>query len=66
VIGAILTQETDGKEFIVSYESRILLDAEMRYTFIENLCLSLCLYQVKALFLLSSTYFVACQTDIIK
>jgi hypothetical protein len=38
VIGAVLTQETDGKEYIVAYESRRLLDAETRYTFIGKLC----------------------------
>jgi hypothetical protein len=30
VIGAVLTQETDGKEYVVAYESRRLLDAETR------------------------------------
>jgi hypothetical protein len=51
VIGGVLTQETEGKEYIVAYESRRLLDAETRYTFIENLCLSNIsyLYQVEAL-----------------
>jgi hypothetical protein len=52
VIGAVLTQETDGKEYVVAYESRRLLDVKMRYTFIEKLYLSLCLYQVKALFII--------------
>jgi hypothetical protein len=41
VIGAVLTQETHGKEYIVASESRILLDDEIRYNFIEKLCLSL-------------------------
>jgi hypothetical protein len=41
VIGAILTQKTDGKKYIDAYESRRLLDAKTRYTFIEKLCLSL-------------------------
>jgi hypothetical protein len=67
VIGAVLTQETDGKEYIVAYESRRLLDAKTRYTFIEKLCLS-SYYACTKLrhYLLSSTYYVACQTDIIK
>jgi hypothetical protein len=42
VIGVVLTQETDGKEYIVAYESRRLLDAE--YIFIEKLCLSLSMF----------------------
>jgi hypothetical protein len=33
VIGAILLQEEDGKEFLVAYVSRCLLDAETRYVF---------------------------------
>ena len=41
VIWAILTQETEGKEYIITYISQRLIDAEIRYTFIEKLCLSL-------------------------
>jgi hypothetical protein len=37
VIGAVLTQETGGKEHVVTYLSRRLVDAETRYTFIEKL-----------------------------
>jgi hypothetical protein len=36
IIGAILLQEEDGKEFPVAYISRRLLDAETRYVFMEN------------------------------
>jgi hypothetical protein len=36
VIGAVLLQEEDGKEFPVPYVSRHLLDAETRYVFMEN------------------------------
>jgi hypothetical protein len=67
VIGAVLTQETDGKEYTVAYESRRLLDAETRYTFIKKLCLSLyCACTMLRHYLLSSTCYVACQTCIIK
>jgi hypothetical protein len=31
VIGAVLLQEEDGKEFLVAYVSQRLLDAETRY-----------------------------------
>jgi hypothetical protein len=41
VIGALLTQVTEGKEHIITYLSRHLIDAEIRYSFIEKLCLSL-------------------------
>ena len=41
IIGAVLTQETEGKEYIITYLSRQLIDAETRCTFIEKLCLSL-------------------------
>jgi hypothetical protein len=34
VIGVVLTQETEGKEHVVTYLSRRLVDAETRYTFI--------------------------------
>jgi hypothetical protein len=36
VIGAILLQEEDGKEFLVAYMSRRLLDAETRYVLWKN------------------------------
>ena len=41
VIGVILTQEIEGKEYTITYVGRRLIDAETRYTFIEKLCLSL-------------------------
>jgi hypothetical protein len=59
VIRVVLTQETDGKEYIVAYESRRSLDVETRYTFIEKLCLSLYYAFTKLrYYLLSSTCFV--------
>jgi hypothetical protein len=67
VIGDVLTQETDVKEYVVAYESRRLMDVETRYSFIEKLCLSLYYACTKLRhYLLSSTSYVACQTDIIK
>jgi len=67
VIGAILTQETERKEYIIIYLRRRLIDAETKYTFIEKLCLSL-YYACTELrhYLLSSTCIVVCQTDVIK
>jgi hypothetical protein len=41
VIGAVLTQLTDGKEHIITYVRWCLIDAETRYPFIEKLCLYL-------------------------
>ena len=67
VIGAVLTQETEGKEYVVTYIGRRLIDAETRYTFIEKLCLSLYHTCTKLRhYLLSSTCIVVCQTDVIK
>jgi ribonuclease HI len=67
VIGAVLTQVIDGKEHIITYLIRQLIDAETSYSFIEKLCLSL-FYACSKLryYLLSSTCIVACQTDIIR
>jgi hypothetical protein len=63
----VVPDKTNGKEYIVAYESRRLLDAETRYTFIEKLCLSLYYACTKLRhYLLSSTCYVASQTDIIK
>ena len=36
VIGIVLTQETKGKEYIITYISRRLIDVETRYAFIES------------------------------
>jgi hypothetical protein len=41
VIGAVLMQVTEGKEHIITYLSRCLIDTEIRYSFNEKLCLSL-------------------------
>jgi hypothetical protein len=67
VIWVVLTQVTNDKEYIVTYLSRCLTDAETRYLFIEKLCLSL-FYACSKLqhYLLSSICIVACQTDVIK
>jgi hypothetical protein len=67
VIGAVLLQEEDGKEFLVVYVSRRLLDAETRYIFVEKLCLSL--YYACSKFkhyILSSSCIMAHQYDVIK
>jgi hypothetical protein len=67
VIGAVLLQEEDGKEFPVAYIILCLLDAETRYVFMEKLCL--CLYYVCSKFrhfILSSSFIMACQYDDIK
>jgi hypothetical protein len=67
VIVAVLTQVMDGKEHIITYLSRCLIDAKMRYSFIEKLCLSL-FYACSKLrhYLLSGTCIIACQADVIK
>jgi hypothetical protein len=67
VIGAILLQEGDGKEFPVAYMSRCLLDAKTRYVFVEKLCLSLYYACSKfSHYILSSSCIVAYQYDVIK
>ena len=67
VIGAVLTQETEGKEHVIIYVGRRLIDAEIRYTFIEKLCLSLYYACTKLRhYLLSSTCIVTCQAVVIK
>jgi hypothetical protein len=67
VIGEVLLQEEDGKEFSVAYVSRRLLDAETRYVCVEKLCLSL--YYACSKFrhyILFSSCIVAYQYDVIK
>jgi hypothetical protein len=67
VVGAVLMHVTEGKEHIITYLSRCLIDTETRYSFIEKMCLSL-FYACSKLrhYLLSSTCVVACQADVIK
>jgi hypothetical protein len=67
VIGVVLLQEEDGKEFPVAYVSRHLLDVETPYVFVEKLCLSF--YYACSKFrdyIFSSSCIVACQYDVIK
>jgi hypothetical protein len=66
-IGAVLTQVTDDKAHIITYLSQCLINAEIRYSFIEKLCFSL-FYACSKLryYLLSSTSIVTCQADVIK
>jgi ribonuclease HI len=67
VIGAVLTQETEGKEHVVASLSRRLVDVETRYTFIEKLCLCLFYACTKCrCYLLSSHCTVSGQADVIK
>jgi hypothetical protein len=67
MIRAILMQVTEGKEHIITYLSQRLIDAKIRHSFIEKLCLSL-FYACSKLwhYLLSSTCVVTCQADVIK
>jgi hypothetical protein len=41
IIRVVLTQEDKGKEYVIAYLGRRLLDPKTRYAYIEKLCLSL-------------------------
>ena len=41
IIDVVLTQEDEGKEYVIAYLGRRLLYPETRYAHIEKLCLSL-------------------------
>ena len=67
IIVAVLTRGTEDKEYVITYISRRLIDAETRYTLTEKLCLSLYYACTKLKhYLLSSTCIVVCQTDVLK
>lgn len=66
VIEAVLTLETEAKDHVGTYAGRRFLDAETRYIFIENECLSLRCACTELRHYLFNTFIVACQTDIIK
>jgi glycerol-3-phosphate dehydrogenase len=67
VIGAVLTQEDNAKEFSVAYLSRRLVGAESRYAFVEKLCLSLYYACTKLKrYLLMNHCTIICQHDVLK
>jgi hypothetical protein len=66
-IASVVIQVHDGKEWVVFYLSRRMLDVETRYPKIEKLCLCL-FFTCKKLrhILLSDETIVICKSDIIK
>jgi hypothetical protein len=61
VIEVVLTQEDEGKEYVIAYLGRRLLDLEIKYAHIKKLCLSLYFACAKMRhYLLSSICVVAC------
>ena len=67
VIGSALIQEFEGKEHVIYYLSRRLVDAETRYWAIEKLCLCLYFSCIKLRhYLLSAECTVICKDDVIK
>jgi hypothetical protein len=66
VIGSALIQEFEGKERVIYYLSRRLVDAETRYLAIEKLCLCLYFSCIKLRhYLLSAEYTVICKDDVV-
>jgi ribonuclease HI len=67
VIGSALIQEFKGKERVIYYQSRRLVDAETRYSGIEKLCLCLYFSCIKLrYYLLSAECTVICKDDVAK
>jgi hypothetical protein len=67
VLGTMLTQDVAGKEGVIAYLSRRVVDMETRYTHVERLCLAL-YYACSKLwqYLLSSPCTVLSQYDVVK
>jgi hypothetical protein len=66
-IASVVIQVHDGKERVVFYLSRRMLDAETRYHDIEKLCLCLFFTCTKLChILLSAEIIVICKSDVIK
>jgi hypothetical protein len=66
-IASVVIQVHDGKEMVVFYLSRRMLDAEIRYPDIEKLCLYLFFTCTKLRhILLSAEIVVICKSDVIK
>ena len=67
VIGSALIQKFEGKERVIYYLSRRLVDAETRYSAIEKLCLCLYFSCIKLRhYLLSAECTVICKDDVVK
>ena len=67
VIGSALIQEFEGKERVIYYLSRRLIDAETRYSAIEKLCLCLYFSCIKLRhYLLSAECTVVCKDDVVR
>nr|AAX95992.1 retrotransposon protein, putative, unclassified [Oryza sativa Japonica Group] len=66
-IGSVLIQELEGKEKVVFYLSRRLLDVETKYSPVEKLCLCLYFSCTKLRhYLLSNECTVICKADVVK
>jgi len=67
VIGSTLIQEFEGKERVIYYLSRRLVDAETRYSAIEKLCLCLYFSCTKLRhYLLLAECIVICKDDVVR
>jgi len=67
VIGSALIQKFEGKERVIYYLSRRLVDAETRYLAIKKLCLCLYFSCVKLRhYLLSAECTVICKDDVVR
>ena len=67
VIGSALIQEFEGKEHVIYYLSRRLMDAEIRYSTIEKLCLCLYFSCIKLRhYLLSAECTIICKDDVVR
>jgi len=67
VIDSTLNQEFEGKERVIYYLSRRLIDAETRYSAIEKLCLCLYFSCVKLRhYLLPAKCTVICKDDVVR
>jgi hypothetical protein len=66
-IGSALVQEFEGKERVVYFVSRRLLDAEIRYSAVERLCLCLYFSCTKLRpYLLTTECTMVCKDDVVK
>jgi len=67
VIGSALIQEFEGKERVIYYLSRRLVDAETKYSAIEKLCLCLYFSCIKLRhYLLSAKCTAICKDDVVR